>query len=404
MDNLYYLLEKSSSNSNKNLEILGQFFTKDERKILSKKSVSIVGTNGKTTTATVLNEILFRSGLRTTLFTSPHLVTLNERIQVNQDKIVDTDLDKGMQKIRNFEETNNIVLGYFESIFLIAAKHFLEENLDIFIAEAGIGGRLDTTSILNSKTVCLTNISLDHTELLGSTIQEILTEKIHVSKNVKNFINGSKEIHNEYESTIKDSLQITDGNYFLGFQVDKSQNLININKNNFLKSNQNIAIKTSKVIIHNLAKIEQLKETSELLDSIHLIIPKGRFQVIQQPPNLKVIDGAHNASGVEAFFNLLEETYNIDKINNLDCYIGFNKNKDFISMLKTICLKKYLNIRVLEDNCFFKQLTSATLEQFLISNKINYKISTLEEFHLSKKPSILLGSLYLIGEYIKEYK
>jgi dihydrofolate synthase/folylpolyglutamate synthase len=404
MDNLYYLLEKSSSNSNKNLEILGQFFTKDERKILSKKSVSIVGTNGKTTTATVLNEILFRSGLRTTLFTSPHLVTLNERIQVKQDKIVDTDLDKGMQKIRNFEETNNIVLGYFESIFLIAAKHFLEENLDIFIAEAGIGGRLDTTSILNSKTVCLTNISLDHTELLGSTIQEILTEKIHVSKNVKNFINGSKEIHNEYESTIKDSLQITDGNYFLGFQVDKSQNLININKNNFLKSNQNIAIKTSKVIIHNLAKIEQLKETSELLDSIHLIIPKGRFQVIQQPPNLKVIDGAHNASGVEAFFNLLEETYNIDKINNLDCYIGFNKNKDFISMLKTICLKKYLNIRVLEDNCFFKQLTSATLEQFLISNKINYKISTLEEFHLSKKPSILLGSLYLIGEYIKEYK
>ena len=147
-----------------------------------------------------------------------------------------------------------------------------------------------------------------------------------------------------------------------------------------------------------------MKETSELLDSIHLIIPKGRFQVIQQPPNLKVIDGAHNASGVEAFFNLLEETYNIDKINNLDCYIGFNKNKDFISMLKTICLKKYLNIRVLEDNCFFKQLTSRTLEQFLISNKINYKISTLEEFHLSKKPSILLGSLYLIGEYIKEYK
>ena len=404
MDNLYYLLQKSSSNSNKNLEILGQFFSKDERKILSKRSVSIVGTNGKTTTATVLNEILFRSGLKTTLFTSPHLVTLNERIQVNQDQIEDTDLDKGMQKIRNFEETNNIVLGYFESIFLIAAKHFLDENLDIFIAEAGIGGRLDTTSILNSKTVCLTNIGLDHTELLGSTIQEILTEKIHVSKNVKNFINGSKEIHNEYESTIKDSLQITDGNYFLGYQVDKSQNSININKNNFLKSNQNIAIKTSKVIIHNLAKIEQLKETSELLDSIHLIIPKGRFQVIQQPPNLKVIDGAHNASGVEAFFNLLEETYNIDKINNLDCYIGFNKNKDFMSMLKIIFLKKYLNIRVLEDNCFFKQLTSATLEQFLISNKINYKISTLEEFHLSKKPSILLGSLYLIGEYIKEYK
>ena len=404
MDNLYYLLQKSSSNSNKNLEILGQFFSKDERKILSKRSVSIVGTNGKTTTATVLNEILFRSGLKTTLFTSPHLVTLNERIQVNQDQIEDTDLDKGMQKIRNFEETNNIVLGYFESIFLIAARYFLDENLDIFIAEAGIGGRLDTTSLLNSKTVCLTNIGLDHTELLGSTIQEILTEKIHVSNNVKNFINGSKDIHNEYESTIKDSLQITDGNYFLGYQVDKSQNSININKNNFLKSNQNIAIKTSKVIIHNLAKIEQLKETSELLDSIHLIIPKGRFQVIQQPPNLKVIDGAHNASGVEAFFNLLEETYNIDKINNLDCYIGFNKNKDFISMLKIICLKKYLHIRVLEDNCFFKQLTSATLEQFLISNKINYKISTLEEFHLSKKPSILLGSLYLIGEYIKEYK
>ena len=401
MDSLQYLIRKSSSNSNKNLDKLSKFFSQEELNKLSQKSVSIVGTNGKTTTATVLNNILSNRGLSTVLFTSPHLVSLNERIQVNKEMIKDVELDIAMQGIKLFEKENNIVLGYFESIFLIAAKKFLDEGLDIFIAEAGIGGRLDTTSILNSRTVCLTNIGLDHTELLGTTIKEILLEKIHVSKKVNNFINGSEVIHNEYKFLIKKSLQVEEEQYFLGFQKEELMNSLN---KNYIKSNQETAKKTAEVILKYLQPKHFLKNDNSLLNNIHNTIPDGRFQIIQESPILKILDGAHNPAGVEAFFNLLEDRYKIDEIMKLDCYIGFNKSKDFAEMLSIIWLKDYLYIKVLEDDSFFKQHNTEALKQLFISNNKEFQKSTLKEFHFSKKPSILLGSLYLVGEYIKEYK
>ena len=401
MDSLHYLIQKSLSNSNKNLDKLLKFFSQDELNKLSQKSVSIVGTNGKTTTATVLNNILSSKGLSTVLFTSPHLVSLNERIQVNKEMIKDVELDKGMQMIEIFEKENNIVLGYFESIFLIAAKFFLEEDLDIFIAEAGIGGRLDTTSILDSRTVCLTNIGLDHTELLGATIKEILIEKIHVSKKVNNFINGSKVINNEYKFLIKESLHIEDEQYFLGFQKEELMKSVNIN---YLKSNQETAKKTAEVILRYLEPKHYLKKDNNHLNNINNTVPDGRFQIIQESPTLKILDGAHNPAGVEAFFNLLEDRYKGDKMMNFDCYIGFNKSKDFAAMLSIIWLKDYLNIKVIEDNSFFKQHSTGSLKQLFTSKNKEFQKSTLKEFHFSKKPSILLGSLYLVGEYIKEYK
>ncbi|MDA8710041.1 Mur ligase family protein [Candidatus Actinomarina sp.] len=404
MDNLHYLLQKASSNSNKNLEILSNFFSQEEKQLLTQRSVSIVGTNGKTSTATVLNELLSRNGLSTILFTSPHLVNVNERIQIKKDIIKDIDLDRGMEKVRVFEDKNKITLGYFESIFLIAATYFLNNNLDIFIVEAGIGGRLDTTSILNSQIVCLTNIGLDHTELLGTTIEEILHEKILVSKNVKQFINGSAEIHTKYEHLIKESLKLKNEDYHLGFKDDEYVNSSSIVRTNYLKSNQSNAIKVSKVILGNLNKTDNFNNDPLYLENIKKMKTEGRFQVIQNLPSLKIIDGAHNPSGIKAFFDLLEYSYNIGDVNNFDCYVGFNKNKDYREMLKTIWLKRYLNIKVLEDGSFFKQQKTYTLEKFFIANNKDIQKSTLKEFHLSNKPSILLGSLYLIGEYIKEYK
>ena len=401
MDSLHYLIQKSLSNSNKNLEILPKFFSKDEHRILSQRSVSIVGTNGKTTTATILNEILSQQGLKSVLFTSPHLVKLNERIQINQKSIKDLELDEGMQRVMLFEEENNIVLGYFESIFLIATKNFLNHDFEVFISEAGIGGRLDTTSILNSQTVCLTNIGFDHTELLGETLEEILYEKILISKNVRNLIVGSKKVDKDYKFLIKEALQIEDDHYFSGFKKNNSKDLINDISKSFIKSNQETAFETSKVFLSNLKQYDNLKKNSELSFDVNLIKPDGRFQVIKELPELKIIDGAHNPSGIEAFFELLDQSYNLEKI---DCYIGFNQNKDFGEMLKVIWMRDNLNIKILEDKTFFKQLESVTLEKHFISNNQDFSKSTLKEFHFAKKPSILLGSLYLVGEYIKEYK
>ena len=116
-------------------------------------------------------------------FTSPHLVEYTERIKSDKNLNLQDNLDF----VKDLEEKNKIVLGYFEALFLLACKSFLESEYDYYICEAGIGGKLDTTSIIQSKNVVLTSIGKDHQELLGDTDENVLDQKIYIS-NIHLFI------------------------------------------------------------------------------------------------------------------------------------------------------------------------------------------------------------------------
>ena len=152
-----YLEAKENSRGNKNLNYLSSFFSETELSILSDKTISIVGTNGKSSTANNIAMLLKGLDKSYIAFTSPHLLDHKERITTHKD----LDLNQYIQYLENFEFENNIILGYFESTFLIAAKEFLDNDLDYFVCEAGIGGKYDTTSIIQSKTVVLTSIGLN---------------------------------------------------------------------------------------------------------------------------------------------------------------------------------------------------------------------------------------------------
>ena len=168
-----YLEVKVNSRGNKNLNYLSSFFSEAELSILSDKTISIVGTNGKSSTANNIAMLLKGLDKSYISFTSPHLHDFKERITAHKD----LNLNQYIQYLENFELENNIILGYFESTFLIAAKAFLHNDLDYFICEAGIGGKFDTTSIIQSKTVVMTSIGLDHTDILGNKITDILNQK-----------------------------------------------------------------------------------------------------------------------------------------------------------------------------------------------------------------------------------
>ena len=376
-----YLEAKVNSRGNKNLNYLSSFFSETELSILSEKTISIVGTNGKSSTANNIAMLLGGLDKSYIVFTSPHLYDYKERITAHKD----LNLNQYIEYLENFELENNIILGYFESTFLIAAKAFLHNDFDYFICEAGIGGKYDTTSIIQSKTVVLTSIGLDHTDILGNKITDILDQKIYVSNNIETL----------FVSVLNDDL----------IEIIKSE-YTNYSKSIFLSEYLNSKnISFSKLIFKDLNYYLSLMVVDLLLQdikyadltNIKIKEAKGRFEIVNDSP-VKIIDGAHNYEGVEILLRNYENKYgNL----NTDIFLGFKKGKDINNILNLIIGKTNYNLHLIEDDTFFDQEITKEIGYLLDKYGKNYKIASLEQFKKNKNPSILLGSLYLIGEYKK---
>ena len=377
-----YLLKKSNKRGNKNLNEIRLFFSENDLKKLQNNTISVVGTNGKSSTALNIHYLLTSLKYSSLVFTSPHLVNFKERISTEEN----IDFDQFLEKLKFFEEKNNLNLGYFEALFLIACNIFLNNDLDYFICEAGIGGLFDTTSIIQSKRVVLTSISHDHTELLGGELKEILRQKIYISKQIDILITGDiseklkKIINTDYEhinivKNLEDYLKLKD---------------ININQISTVEKNYFLSVMTIDLLLDG--------KTFDDLIKINLPTNPGRFEIIQNDP-LKIIDGAHNLEGVQS---LLVDFKRINKAPLIDLFIGFKKGKDYFEILNVISRHQNYRINLIQDNTFFEQQEVAKIAEYLDKIQQKYEIVPIDKFKENKNPSILLGSLYLIGEFKKD--
>src|SRR5277367_1911239 len=149
-------------------------------------SVLIAGTNGKGSTAATLASILRASGLKTGLYTSPHLARINERIRVNGNAIKDDDFASLQGKVdlvaEKLVEQGELPWhpSFFEMMTAIAFEHFAWEKVDLAVLEVGMGGRLDATNVVDPRVSVITDISLDHQKFLGDTVGEIAREKVGI--------------------------------------------------------------------------------------------------------------------------------------------------------------------------------------------------------------------------------
>ena len=144
------------------------------------KSIHVGGTNGKGSTSHMLSSILQESGYRVGLYTSPHLVDFRERIRFNGEMIPKESVEDFMNHNLDFFDTNNF--SFFEMTVGLAFNYFNNQNVDIAIIEVGMGGRLDSTNIINPILSIITNISIDHTKFLGNNITDIAHEKAGIIK------------------------------------------------------------------------------------------------------------------------------------------------------------------------------------------------------------------------------
>ena len=144
------------------------------------KIIHIAGTNGKGSTAATIYNILISSGYKVGLYTSPHLINFNERIRVNGVTITDEEIISFMKHVE--PAINEIKSTFFEITTAMAFYHFNNNDVDIAIIETGLGGRLDSTNVINPSLTVMTPISLDHRDILGNTIEKIAKEKAGIIK------------------------------------------------------------------------------------------------------------------------------------------------------------------------------------------------------------------------------
>ena len=373
-----YLNSKIGLTNNKNLEALHRFFTEDQLKNLMDKTIAIVGTNGKTSTANFIYKLLSKEQKQVLMFTSPHLVNFQERIQSHSD----INFDYISKFVHDFEIENNITLGYFETLFLIAGKAFLDNEMDYFICEAGIGGVLDTTSVIQSKNVVLTNIGRDHQDLLGYTDLEVLDQKIFVSNSIDNLFVG--DLSDELIKEIENNYKHFKSKHLLKDFVDGNSKDLTSNQINYL-----LASLIVNLLLGSNTKKVQLDFNQEFVE--------GRFEIINRNP-LKILDGAHNIDG---FIKTLEDYEKVYNLEDTHLYLGFKNGKNIENIISYLKTKKQYKLNFIEENTFFNQQNPDKFIDYLKSENIDYKIVELSTFSSNKNPSILLGSLYLIGEYKK---
>ena len=321
---MYQRVGKAAYKANlDNTHALDQYFAYPHRKF---KTVHVAGTNGKGSVSHMLASVLMVAGNKVGLYTSPHLIDFRERIKVNGKPI-------SKQEVIQFVKDHKAIFekikpSFFEMTVALAFKHFADQQIDIAVVEVGLGGRLDSTNIISPELSLITNIGLDHTDLLGDTLAKIAIEKAGIIKHntpviiselqeeVKDiFIQKAKLEHspivfaNElYTSTPTNKL----GNGYQEIPVTNTRNGNSITyKLDLLGSYQ------SKNILGVLSAIEELSRKGLNIDLSH--ISKGlaqtvsstgllgRWQIIGQSP-LTVCDTGHNVDGLIQVVEQLRNT------------------------------------------------------------------------------------------------
>jgi len=263
------------------------------------KSIHVAGTNGKGSTAAFVERILREAGYKTGLYTSPHLVSFNERIQVNGEKISDELLVKLVGEAKQEMEDCGISLTYFEFITAMAFKHFALSKVDFAVVEVGMGGRLDATNVLLPLVSVITNVEREHEAHLGDTQEEIAAEKAGVIKKHVPVVTA------EWKKHVLD--------VFKEKAVEKESQLLVVKDpyagklivlGSFQRWNAALAV----------ASVKELQKQGIELDETAIVkgLAKaewpGRFQIVQTNPTL-VLDCAHNPACCKVLATAFNEMF-----------------------------------------------------------------------------------------------
>ncbi len=379
-------------------------------------SVHIAGTNGKGSTASYVERIVREAGYRTGIFTSPHLVDFRERIKVDGEYISRRFISDFVRKYRDVIEKHNIT--FFEVCTALAFSYFASKKIDLGIIEVGLGGRLDATNTLRPLLSVITDISYDHTNLLGDTLDKIAWEKAGIIKPgvpvqigllptaaKKTVKQVCRERDTSLESLAKDDFSM-DGKPFGFYYHDGNSRWGKMNLQSSLPGlhqvkNAALAVRVCRFIGENGFNINK----TAIKNGLRKTDWPARFEIIRKKDRPTVIlDVGHNPAGVKATVETFKEVFPGRKAHLVMGFVRFKSLKEIVATLEKIALSAQV--------CLLKTYRSTPPEEIAshFSGKIPVEVSqslvdSARKVIKSARPDdivIICGSHFAVGEFMAE--
>jgi dihydrofolate synthase/folylpolyglutamate synthase len=385
------------------------------------KVVHITGTNGKGSTAMFISSILECAGYTTGLYTSPHIIRLNEVIRFNGNEISEFDFAEYVSKVKaTIDEMTEEGFEHptqFEVLTALSFLFFHEKKCDVAVIEVGMGGRADATNIISDSVVSvITKITPDHILFLGNTLTDIAYEKAGIVKP------GSSVVVYPQEEEVLEIIKNTAGTVGAKVFCVEPSALTEIElKRGQLSFNHPLfgSLKTSVVGIHQAYNVATALKTIEVMNELGFVIPRraikegllkakwpGRFELLQTNPDF-YIDGGHNPDAIRSFVETYKRIYPGRKANII---MGVMKDKEYETMVCELSAITKRFIAVTPDNP--RALSAAKLAEVMLRycNDVKFDVTIKEAVgellsSVTKDEVIVaIGSLYYIGQIRKMFE
>ena len=386
----------------------------------SVKIIHIAGTNGKGSTATFLENILLEAGYNVGKFTSPHILRYNERILYNRQMIDDEEIVENYfflkQMIENCKRENenlkDIYLNFFEITTFIALMFFAKKNPDFLVIETGLGGRLDATNIINSDIALITNITFDHTTILGNSLREIAYEKAGIIKNRELCIYADSlpELEEEINKKTENSVNIIKKYNDMEIELDKInyRTVIKFQNNKFILPLFGKFQANNFLLAYETAKFYNI-DNETIQNGVNKVYWPARFEFFSVEPPV-ILDAAHNDDSIRKLIENLTEIYKRNEVIVITSLLATKDFEKVFTKLEKITDKIF--ITSLKDTV--NGLSSAEIREKMISLNIPvdgiifedniltaYKsaINIIKEKNSGYKAIVICGSFFEIAKF-----
>lgn len=401
----------------RNTELLLNAFHNPEQSFVS---VQIAGTNGKGSTAVFLDSICRAAGIRTGLYTSPHLESITERIRIAGEQISREDFARYATDIRQTAERLvaegqiETLPTFFEQVTAIALVAFRDAHVDLAILETGLGGRLDSTTAANAEICAITQIAFDHEEYLGSDLKSIAAEKAAIIRQGSQAVLAHQEAEPlqvilrrcEHVGVVpmlvggrnKIAEISPDGRFRVAFETPKSryENLWLGLRGQHQIENAAVAIGLTEFLVERGFQVSR----NALAEGLAHVVHHGRLELLEGTPQF-LLDGAHNPAGAQMLRNFLQEFAR----RPLTLVFGAMRDKRVEEMAKTLfpCADDIVLANIQNPRSASLESMLSFAQQYSIGSVTSAVTSSeaIEQALKCTKPGGMIcvtGSLYLVGE------